>query len=812
MEKKTFSVTGMTCSACSAAVERKIGAMNGVTSVSVALLQNSMTVEYDEKAVGEHDFSQALKQIGYGLASQSQPAEPEKQHSGIGKRLWWSVIILIPLFYCSMGHMVGLPLPEILNPHVHPMNFALFQAVLSVPVLWLNRSYFIHGFTALFRRVPNMDSLIAIGAGAAVIYSIWRMILMAVRPDMAMNYAMELYFESAAMIVTLVTVGKYLEARAKSKTSDAVKKLIALAPERALVLQNGKEVEVPAEQVQEGDLVVLRPGARAPVDGVVTEGSTVMDESALTGESMPADKNPGDRVLAASVNLTGRCVIQAEQVGQETTLARMVQLVEQAAASKAPVARLADKVSGVFVPIVILIAIVTVVVWSILGDQDAAAMAMSVLVISCPCALGLATPTAIMVGMGKGAECGVLIKSAEALETLCHADEILLDKTGTITEGKPRVTDVFPENGDFLPVAVSMETASEHPLAGAVVEYGTQQGIIPQKAEEFFSVPGKGITAVVGGKRYFSGTLAYLTEQGIDTAEMERYGESLGEQGKTPLYFADESRIIGVIGTADVLKENVPQAVKRLRRMGLTVRMLTGDHEKTAKAIASAAGIDKVSARILPQQKEEIAFQLQQEGKKVVMVGDGVNDAPVLSRADVGIAIGAGADIAVDSADVVLVRNDLNDVVTAIRLSRAVLRNIKENLFWALIYNSLGIPLAAGVFSAWLGWRMNPMFAAAAMSLSSVCVVGNALRLKRFRPEQERRRKSMKKTIKIEGMSCSHCSGRVEKALNEIDGVSAKVNLEKKTAEVTLSHEVADQVLASAVTNAGYEVTGIESE
>ena len=810
MEKKTFSVTGMTCSACSAAVERKIGGMNGVKSVSVALLQNTMTVEYEEKDVGEREFSEALKQIGYGLASQPKKEEAKKRENAMAARLWWSVIFLLPLLYCSMGHMIGLPLPDLLNPHHYPVYFSLFQAVLSIPVLWLNRSYFIHGFSALLRRVPNMDSLIAIGAGAAVVYSLWRLIGMIVRPDMATDYAMELYFESAAMIVTLVTVGKYLESRAKSKTSDAVKKLMALAPERALVLREGQEREVPAEQVQAGDLVVLRPGARAPVDGVVTEGATVMDESALTGESMPADKNPGDRVLAASVNLTGRCVIRAEQVGQETTLARMVQLVEQAAASKAPVARLADKVSGVFVPIVIVLAVITAVVWSILGDPDGAAMAMSVLVISCPCALGLATPTAIMVGMGKGAESGVLIKSAEALETLCHADELLLDKTGTITEGTPRVTDVIPQGGEFLPAAAAMEAFSEHPLGRAVVDYALLQGIVPPKAEEFASLPGKGITALVGGKRYFSGTLSYLTEQGIDPAGMEQYGEALGDQGKTPLYFADEDRVIGVIGTADVLKEHVPEAIKRLKHMGLTVRMLTGDHEKTARAIAASAGIDQVSARVLPQQKEEIAAELQSQGKTVVMVGDGVNDAPVLSRSDVGIAIGAGADIAVDSADVVLVRNDLNDVVTAIRLSRAVLRNIKENLFWALIYNSLGIPLAAGVFSPWLGWRMNPMFAAAAMSLSSVCVVGNALRLKRLRPEQERRRRSMKKTIKIEGMSCGHCAGRVEQALKEIDGVDAKVNLEQKTAEVTLSRQVPDQVLTAAVANAGYTVTGIE--
>ena len=756
------------------------------------------------------------------------------------KRLIASFCFLIPLFYISMGHMMGAPLPAVLLGNENIMSFALTQLLLTTPVLIINKKYFTVGFKALWNRAPNMDSLIALGSSASYLYSIFAIYAMGWHLGrgnimQAHHYSMELYFESAAMILTLITVGKYMETRSKGKTSEAISKLMDLAPKMATVLRNGNETEIPVEQVIAGDIVIVRPGQSIPVDGRLLEGFSAVDESAITGESIPVEKQPGDTVIGATVNKSGYFKMEATRVGNDTTLSQIITLVEEAGASKAPIAKLADKVSGVFVPVVICIAVLAAIVWLVLGQPFAFALSIgiAVLVISCPCALGLATPTAIMVGTGKGAEYGVLIKSAESLEIAHQVNAVVLDKTGTLTEGKPVVTDVLPAPGvlrnPFLRAAASLESLSEHPLAEAIVLYAKGMEIEPDAAQNLRATAGQGIEADVSGKKIFGGNLKMMQERGIDLGGFAEKAETLAAEGKTPLFFAEENKLLGVLALADTLKPTSKAAVDAFHRMGVDVVMLTGDNKRTADAIAGKLGIRAV-AEVLPQDKEQEVRRLQEEGKKVAMIGDGINDAPALTRADVGIAIGAGTDVAMESADIILMKSDLMDAVTAIQLSHATIRNIKQNLFWAFFYNVLGIPLAAGVFYHALEWKLNPMFAAAAMSFSSAFVVGNALRLKLFKPENtgapehkmitethlsnkndtNKEAINMKKVLKIEGMMCGHCTGRVEKALNEMDGVTATVSLEGKSADVTLSKDISDDALIKTVADAGYEVVDIQ--
>ncbi len=848
--KQKFDVTGMTCSACSAHVEKSVCKLEGIAAVNVNLLQNSMTVEYDEAVLKTDDIIHAVESGGYGAfpqgAKQADAASEaprnvaaEEMHS-MKKRLIASFCFLIPLFYISMGHMMGAPLPAVLLGNENIMSFALTQLLLTTPVLIINKKYFTVGFKALWNRAPNMDSLIALGSSASYLYSIFAIYAMGWHLGrgnimQAHHYSMELYFESAAMILTLITVGKYMETRSKGKTSEAISKLMDLAPKMATVLRNGNETEIPVEQVIAGDIVIVRPGQSIPVDGRLLEGFSAVDESAITGESIPVEKQPGDTVIGATVNKSGYFKMEATRVGNDTTLSQIITLVEEAGASKAPIAKLADKVSGVFVPVVICIAVLAAIVWLVLGQPFAFALSIgiAVLVISCPCALGLATPTAIMVGTGKGAEYGVLIKSAESLEIAHQVNAVVLDKTGTLTEGKPVVTDVLPASGvlrnPFLRAAASLESLSEHPLAEAIVHYAKGMEIEPDAAQNLRATAGQGIEADVSGKKIFGGNLKMMQERGIDLGGFAEKAETLAAEGKTPLFFAEENKLLGVLALADTLKPTSKAAVDAFHRMGVEVVMLTGDNKRTADAIAGKLGIRAV-AEVLPQDKEQEVRRLQEEGKKVAMIGDGINDAPALTRADVGIAIGAGTDVAMESADIILMKSDLMDAVTAIQLSHATIRNIKQNLFWAFFYNVLGIPLAAGVFYHALEWKLNPMFAAAAMSFSSAFVVGNALRLKLFKPENtgapehkmitethlsnknetNKEAINMKKVLKIEGMMCGHCTGRVEKALNEMDGVTATVSLEGKSADVTLSKDISDDALIKTVADAGYEVVDIQ--
>ncbi len=840
----------MTCSACSAHVEKSVCKLEGIAAVNVNLLQNSMTVEYDEAVLKTDDIIHAVESGGYGAfpqgAKQADAASEaprnvaaEEMHS-MKKRLIASFCFLIPLFYISMGHMMGAPLPAVLLGNENIMSFALTQLLLTTPVLIINKKYFTVGFKALWNRAPNMDSLIALGSSASYLYSIFAIYAMGWHLGrgnimQAHHYSMELYFESAAMILTLITVGKYMETRSKGKTSEAISKLMDLAPKMATVLRNGNETEIPVEQVIAGDIVIVRPGQSIPVDGRLLEGFSAVDESAITGESIPVEKQPGDTVIGATVNKSGYFKMEATRVGNDTTLSQIITLVEEAGASKAPIAKLADKVSGVFVPVVICIAVLAAIVWLVLGQPFAFALSIgiAVLVISCPCALGLATPTAIMVGTGKSAEYGVLIKSAESLEIAHQVNAVVLDKTGTLTEGKPVVTDVLPASGvlrnPFLRAAASLESLSEHPLAEAIVLYAKGMEIEPDAAQNLRATAGQGIEADVSGKKIFGGNLKMMQERGIDLGGFAEKAETLAAEGKTPLFFAEENKLLGVLALADTLKPTSKAAVDAFHRMGVDVVMLTGDNKRTADAIAGKLGIRAV-AEVLPQDKEQEVRRLQEEGKKVAMIGDGINDAPALTRADVGIAIGAGTDVAMESADIILMKSDLMDAVTAIQLSHATIRNIKQNLFWAFFYNVLGIPLAAGVFYHALEWKLNPMFAAAAMSFSSAFVVGNALRLKLFKPENtgapehkmitethlsnkndtNKEAINMKKVLKIEGMMCGHCTGRVEKALNEMDGVTATVSLEGKSADVTLSKDISDDALIKTVADAGYEVVDIQ--
>lgn len=843
--KQKFDVTGMTCSACSAHVEKSVSKLEGVQCVNVNLLQNSMVVEYDDNALGTTDIIHAVESGGYGASVQGETKTQEtpknvaaEEMHHMKRRLIASFCFLIPLFYISMGHMMGAPLPAILLGDENVMIFALTQLFLTIPVLIINKKYFVVGFKALWNKAPNMDSLIALGSAASVIYSVFAIYSMAYamgHGDLmtAHHYGMELYFESAAMILTLITVGKYMEIRSKGKTSEAISKLMDLAPKTATVLRGGVEQEIPVEEVVTGDTIIVKPGQRIPVDGKIIEGFSAVDESAITGESIPVEKQVDDTVIGATVNKSGYFRMTATRVGKDTTLSQIIALVEEAGASKAPIAKLADKVSGVFVPVVITIAVLAAVIWFVAGNQPfsfALSIGIAVLVISCPCALGLATPTAIMVGTGKGAEYGILVKSAESLEIAHQVQTVVLDKTGTLTEGKPVVTDVVLAKGilrnRLLKQAAAVEALSEHPLAEAIVAYAKEKEVAFEKAENLTATAGQGVEADVAGKHILAGNLKMMQERGIQLGEWEAKAVELAEAGKTPLFFAENETFLGIVALADTLKPTSKAAVDAFHQMGIEVVMLTGDNKRTAEAIARELDI-QVIAEVLPQDKEREVRRLQEQGKKVAMIGDGINDAPALMRADVGVAIGAGTDVAMESADIILMKSDLMDAVTAIELSHATIRNIKENLFWAFFYNACGIPLAAGVFYPFLEWKLNPMFAAAAMSFSSAFVVGNALRLRLFRPkyaktttalpkediQKELNHKEeigMKKVLKIEGMMCNHCTGRVEKALNDLDGVTAEVSLEGKSATVTLSKDVSDETLVQTVTDAGYEVVDIQ--
>ncbi|NCE65738.1 heavy metal translocating P-type ATPase [Pseudoflavonifractor sp. 524-17] len=857
--KQKYLVTGMTCTACSAHVEKAVSKVEGVCAVNVNLLGSSMLVDYDEGRTGDAAIISAVEAAGYGAALPAKggaPARTAAAQAGdsmaaglkaMKRRLITSFLFLIPLFYLSMGHMMGWPLPHIFHGTGNAMIFALTQLLLLLPILYVNDKYYKVGFKTLWKHSPNMDSLIALGSSAAVLYGLVALYQIAWglgHGDAALvdKWAMDLYLESAGMILTLITLGKFLETRSKGKTGQAIARLMDLAPKTAMVLRNGTEVEIPVEEVQVGDLVVIRPGGRIPVDGVVVDGTSSVDESALTGESMPVEKGPGDKVAAAAINKSGSFRFEATRVGEDTTLAQMIRLVEEASASKAPIAKLADRVAGVFVPVVIGIALITAAVWFLITGAVTSALTtgVAVLVISCPCALGLATPVAIMVGTGKGAENGILIKSAEALETLHTIDTVVLDKTGTLTQGKPVVTDLIPadpsggEGSGLLALAAGLEGPSEHPLAEAIVEEAQRRNLPAAPVRGFAAVHGRGVRAVSGEHTILGGNRAMVEEAGIDPAPLAAQADALSAQGKTALFFADETekKLLGLIAVADAPKPTSAQAVAAFRQLGLEVVMLTGDNRRTADAIGRQLGVSQVMAEVLPQDKERQISALQQQGKKVAMVGDGINDAPALARADVGLAIGAGTDVAIESADIVLMKSDLMDAVTAVRLSKAVIRNIKQNLFWAFIYNVIGIPLAAGLWYPLIHQMLNPMFAAAAMSMSSVCVVTNALRLRFFQAERTPSAVSpapspvseapgeilkqgavqqMEKKLIIDGMMCAHCTGRVEKALSAVPGVTAVVmSLEEKSAAVTCGPDVADAALTQAVTGAGYEVLSVQ--
>ncbi len=838
---KQYNVTGMSCAACSARVEKAVNGVEGVTSCSVSLLTNSMGVE---GTASEAEIIKAVEAAGYGAevkgnsaskragnasasSSASEDMLKDRETPVMKRRLFSSLGFLIVLMYVSMGHMMwGWPLPEVLARN--PISIGLVQLLLTVIVMVINQKFFINGFKGLLHGAPNMDTLVALGSGASFVWSTYALFAMTdaqVNGDMAgvHAYMHEFYFESAAMILTLITVGKMLEARSKGKTTDALKGLMKLAPKTAVLVVNGVETEVSIEQVAKDDIFVVKPGENIPVDGVVIEGHSAVNEAALTGESIPVDKEIGSHVSAATVNQSGYLKCRATRVGEDTTLSQIIQMVSDAAATKAPIAKIADKVSGVFVPVVISIAVVTIFVWLLCGETIGFALArgISVLVISCPCALGLATPVAIMVGNGVGAKSGIMFKTAVSLEETGKIDIVALDKTGTITAGEPKVTDIVPAEGiaegELLSYATSLEQKSEHPLARAILEYAASHEVKTMEVSEFEALPGNGLTAKINNEKVTGGHYTFIQKSVIIDKAVEKSAEQFAMQGKTPLFFAKDDTYLGMIAVADVIKEDSPQAVKELQNMGIRVVMLTGDNERTAKAIGAEVGVDEVIAGVLPDGKEAVIRSLQKQGK-VAMVGDGINDAPALTRADIGIAIGAGTDIAIDAADVVLMKSRLSDVPAAIRLSRATLRNIHQNLFWAFFYNMLGIPLAAGVFIPLLQWQLNPMFGAAAMSLSSFCVVSNALRLNlidihnaskdKKRKQKERKEDiPMEKTLKIEGMMCPHCEANVKATLEAIEGVtSAEVSHVAGTAIVTLEKEVADAVLKDAVEGKGYKV------
>ena len=842
-----YIVTGMSCAACSSRVEKAVSKVPGVTSCSVSLLTNSMGVE---GTASEQEIIKAVTDAGYGASKKGEGTAKTQSSSvsagedmlkdrttpALKKRLIASLGFLIVLMYFSMGHMMwGWPVPGFMKDN-HVM-MGLLQMLLTIAVMVINQKFFISGFKGLIHRAPNMDTLVALGSGASFVYSTYALFAMTDAQmhgdmDAVMSYMHDFYFESAAMILALITVGKMLEARSKGKTTDALKGLMKLAPKTAVVIRGEKEVQVSIEQVQKGDCFVVKPGENIPVDGEVIEGNSAVNESALTGESIPVDKAVGDKVSAATVNQSGYLKCRATRVGEDTTLSQIIQMVSDAAATKAPIAKIADRVSGVFVPTVITIAVITIIVWLIAGQSIGFALSrgIAVLVISCPCALGLATPVAIMVGNGMGARNGIMFKTAVSLEETGKMQIVALDKTGTITSGEPKVTDIIPAAGvtedTLLKYAYALENKSEHPLARAILEKAKEENAGIEEVTGFQALPGNGLTAILDGHTLYGGNHTFISSKVSVDGDIQKKAEKLAEAGKTPLFFGNEDRLLGVIAVADVIKEDSPQAIKELQNMGIHVVMLTGDNERTAKAIGQQAGVDEVIAGVLPEGKEQVIRKLKEKGK-VAMVGDGINDAPALTRADMGIAIGAGTDVAIDAADVVLMKSRLSDVPAAIRMSRATLRNIHENLFWAFFYNIIGIPLAAGVWYPLFGWKLNPMFGAAAMSLSSFCVVSNALRLnlfkmydaskdKKLKAKKEKKRskkedKTMKKIMHIEGMMCGHCEAAVKKALEALPQVDeAVVSHEAGTAELTLNAEIADDVLKKTVEDKDYTVTSVE--
>ena len=847
MVQEKYNITGMSCAACSAKVERVVGKLDGVENVSVNLLTNSMQVEYKEDKLSSNDIIKNIADAGYG-ASLATATKQKKEEKSIKKtnddaitsmkfRLKVSIVFLVILMYFSMGSMIGLPLPKFLSGEGNPVGFALTQLLLVLPVMYVNRKYYISGFKSLFHLSPNMDTLIAVGTVAAFTYGVIAIYVMGYALNNAdmhtvTEYRMNLYFESVSMILTLITLGKFFETGSKARTTDAISKLIDLSPKRANVLRDGVEENILTEDVVVGDIVIVRPGESIPVDGMIIEGSTSVDESAITGESIPVQKEKGDKLIAATINKNGSVRIKATEVGEDTAISRIIALVEEASSSKAPIAKMADKVAGVFVPVVMGISLITFIVWLALGYDFSFALncAIAVLVISCPCSLGLATPVAIMVGTGKGAENGILIKSADALETTHSIDTVVLDKTGTVTEGKPVVTDILAfdtDENEFLKLAAGVESASEHPLAEAIVEKAKEKSFEIVSPTEFQAISGRGIVASVSGSKIIAGNEQAIKEQygnSENFMEVFKKGNELASQGKTPMYFGKDGKLLGIIAVADTIKKDSKEAIQALKNRNIDVVLLTGDHKNTAMAIAKEAGIKKVIAEVLPTDKEEHIRELIKAGHKVAMVGDGINDSPALARADVGIAIGAGTDIAIESADIVLMHSSLKDVATAIDLSKAVIRNIKQNLFWAFFYNSIGIPLAAGVFYLSMGWKLSPMFGAAAMGMSSVCVVSNALRLRGFKPKEikknniendeieliENKRKednNMTTVINVNGMMCGHCKATVEKVTRGVEGVSnSEVNLDAKNVTIEHSADTDLEKVKKAITDAGYEV------